>query len=113
MPQVLLPSECFLRKGHLNTSSQHAPQRLHSPRRRASAAITSCLRKLRLTKRRSFPWACRARSFASSTVRERNLCFRRASNELWPVLSPWREVLIGFAGELLAKGRNFEQHGNG
>src|SRR5690349_16152343 len=76
MPQREEPPAFFFRNGHLKTSSQHAPQRLHSPRRSASAAIVSSLRKLVMTKRRSLPWACRARSFAPATLRER---IRRAS----------------------------------
>ena len=80
MPQREVPSAFFFRNGHLKTSSQHAPQRLHSPRRSASAAIVSSLRKLVMTKRRNLPWACRARSFASATLRERMRRARRVSN---------------------------------
>src|SRR5690242_1299863 len=80
MPQREAPSAVFFRKGHLKTSSQQAPQRLHSPRRNASAAIVSSLRKLVITKRRSLPCAWRARSFASATLRERIRRARRVSN---------------------------------
>src|SRR6185503_11389838 len=76
MPQREEPSVFFFRNGHLKTSSQHAPQRLHSPRRSASAAIVSSLRKLVMTKRRNLPCACRARSLASATLRAR---MRRAN----------------------------------
>jgi hypothetical protein len=55
MPQSEEPSAFFFRNGHLKTSSQQAPQRLHSPRRSASAAIVSSLRKFVMTKRRSLP----------------------------------------------------------
>src|SRR6266536_2855866 len=81
MPQRLEPSDCFLRKGHLKSNSQQAPHRLHSPRRRARAAIISCLRKLVFISRRIFPWAWRARSFASSILRERSLSASRSSKE--------------------------------
>src|SRR5688572_23126500 len=99
MPQLLEPSKCFFRKGHLKTSSQHAPQRLHSPRLKARAATTSCLRKLILTKRRSLPWAWRARSRASSTVRDRNLCLRRSSIDVRRVLDPRLAAFIGCVPE--------------
>src|SRR5436190_17623898 len=78
MPQREVPSAFFFRNGHLKTSSQQAPQRLHSPRRSARAAMVSSLRKFVITKRRSFPWAWRARSFASATLRER---MRRAKRD--------------------------------
>jgi len=80
MPQREVPSSFFFRNGHLKTSSQQAPQRLHSPRRNASAAIVSSLRKFVMTKRRSLPWAWRARSFASATLRKRIRLARRVSN---------------------------------
>src|ERR671929_51991 len=41
MPQVVVPSPCFLRKGHLKRISQQAPQRLQSPRRRERASTAS------------------------------------------------------------------------
>src|SRR5688572_5052204 len=80
MPQREVPSPFFFRNGHLKTSSQQAPQRLQSPRRSASAAIVSSLRKFVMTKRRSLPCAWRARSFASATLRERMRLASRASN---------------------------------
>src|SRR4051794_35047068 len=93
MPQEVVPSLCFLRKGHLNRISQHAPQRLHSPRRNASCATTSSLRKLTLTKRRSLPCACRARNLTSSTARERFAATRRSSNDCFRRGRPCR---LGF-----------------
>src|ERR1043165_1984400 len=80
MPQEVVPSRCFLRKGHLKSISQQAPQRLHSPRRKASDSTTSSRRKRMRTKRRSLPCAWRARNLASSTARAR-LAFKRSSNE--------------------------------
>src|ERR671916_94909 len=76
MPQVVVPSPCFLRKGHLKRISQQAPQRLQSPRRSESASTTSSLRKRMRTKRRSLPCAWRARNFASSTARARRAASR-------------------------------------
>src|SRR5918993_1318818 len=95
MPQVVEPSSCFLRNGHLNKSPQQAPQRLHSPRRSESASITSSLRKRMLTKRRNLPCACLARSFASSTARAR-FCASRSSNErrLLLLLRAWPARLL-------------------
>src|ERR1051325_2381903 len=58
MPQVVVPSPCFLRKGHLKSISQQAPQRLQSPRRRLRASTTSSFLKRMRTKRRSLPCAC-------------------------------------------------------
>src|SRR5919112_8440 len=71
MPQVVVPSPCFLRKGHLKRISQQAPQRLQSPRRRLSASITSSFLKRMRTKRRSLPCAWRARNLASATASAR------------------------------------------
>jgi hypothetical protein len=62
MPQVVVPSPCFLRKGHLKRISQQAPQRLQSPRRRERASMTSSFLKRMRTKRRSLPCAWRARN---------------------------------------------------
>src|SRR6266508_1935502 len=76
-----MPSEGFLRNGHLRSSSQQAPQRLQSPRRSERAATISCFRKFVLTKRRIFPRTCRARSFASSTFRERSRSASLSSKE--------------------------------
>src|SRR5689334_2054210 len=81
MPQSVVPSSFFLRNGHLKTNSQHAPQRLHSPRRKANEAIVSCLRKFVLTNRLIFPCACRARSFASAILRDLIRFASRSSNE--------------------------------
>ncbi len=94
MPQVVEPSVCFLRNGHLKRISQHAPQRLQSPRLSESAAIVSCLRKFALTKRRSFPCACRARNFASSTVRARSRSASRSSSNRCRWLRPLRNGFI-------------------
>jgi len=94
MPHSDEPSALFFKNGHLKTSSQHAPQRLHSPRRRASELIVSCLRKFVLTKRRIFPWAWRARSFASVNLRERTRSARRCSNERCFVTMVFRTCCI-------------------
>ena len=94
MPQIVEPSDCFFKKGHLKSSSQQAPHRLQSPRRSARASIISCLRKLVLIKRRIFPWACRARSLASPTLRERNLSASRSSNERCLATAAARRDLI-------------------
>ena len=94
MPQRLEPSDCFFTKGHLKSNSQQAPHRLHSPRRRARAAIISCLRKLVFISRRIFPWAWRARSFASSILRERSLSASRSSKECCLAIAAARSDFI-------------------
>src|SRR5215218_9786445 len=71
MPQVVVPSPCFLRKGHLKSISQQAPQRLQSPRRKLKASMTSSFLKRMRTKRRSLPCAWRARNLASATASAR------------------------------------------
>jgi len=76
---VELPSEFFFKNGHLNTNSQQAPQRLHSPRRNDKEATVSALKKFVFTNRRILPWAWRARSFASEIFRERSLWAKRSS----------------------------------
>src|SRR5215210_4633068 len=80
MPQVVVPSPCFLRKGHLKSISQQAPQRLQSPRRRLKASMTSSFLKRMRTKRRSLPCAWRARNLASATASAR-FAASRSSNE--------------------------------
>src|SRR4051794_22363572 len=87
MPHSDVPSKFFFRNGHLNTNSQQAPHRLHSPRRKASEATVSCLRKLVFTKRLIFPCACRARSLASESFLDRTRCAKRSSKErcLFPI----------------------------
>src|ERR1041384_3989852 len=95
MPQVAVPSDSFLRKGHLKSISQQAPQRLHSPRLSASAAITSCLRRFVRRKRRNLPCACRARKRASSTARRRFAAASRSSS-VRRLLGNGRMLLRGF-----------------
>src|SRR5258705_8615099 len=94
MPQSDVPSAFFFKNGHLKTSSQQAPQRLHSPCRSASEAIISCLRNFVLTNRRILPCAWRARSFASETCRERRRRAIRSSNERCLTSATLRRVFI-------------------
>src|ERR687885_490037 len=100
MPQVVVPSPCLRRNGHLKRISQQAPQRLQSPRRSASLAITSSRRKLLLTKRRSLPCAWRARKRASSTARRRfaaaSLSSKARRAESVVARRPARLCVVGF-----------------